>query len=81
MLFRSRERALGLLQRYVDANQALSQWWFTFDSDPILGTLHEDARFQAMQSEIARRLDMQKRRYERMVADGRIADRRPDAAR
>jgi TolB-like protein/Tfp pilus assembly protein PilF len=76
-----RQRALAMLQRFVDSRQAMAHWSFTFDCDPTLAVLKGDARFQAMRADVLARIAEQKRRYERMVAEARIVDRDPAAAR
>jgi TolB-like protein/Tfp pilus assembly protein PilF len=71
-----RARALGMLEARFEDHLIPGEWWFPSDLDPTLATLRDEPRYQALLERLKSNIASQHRRYEKLVADGRVPDRR-----
>jgi Tfp pilus assembly protein PilF len=77
LLAGDRRTALDMLEaRFDDRLIPGWSWGFPIDLDPVLATLREDPRYRALLERMKANVVVQQRKYERLVADGRVPDRR-----
>ena len=57
-----------------------AQWWYTIDYDPLWLPLHEDARFQAVATDVRRYVDAQRSQLEALREHGDVPRRADPAA-